>query len=100
MFSNATFRSTTLSVAVPCTAYSWNPLDHDEVVLVPLCAEMHSRMRTPFVLLKANPLRVFPSPMQLMYCQLPLAVNSVVLPVHWLENPLAQLRATMPTKRT
>ena len=65
-------------------------------MLVPLCAEMHWWMVIPLALLKANPLRVLPSPMQLMYFQFPLAVNSVVLPVHWLEKPLAQLRATIP----
>ena len=61
---------------------------------------MFSRMRMPVALLNTIPLRLLPSAMQLMYCQFPLAVNSVVLPVHWLVKPLAQLRATMPMKRT
>src|SRR4051812_24781807 len=75
------------------------PLDHELVVLHPLCAEMLCEMWMPVELLNAKPLRLFPSAMQLMYSKCPFEVV-VPSPVQPFEKPLSHDFVTRPTKRT
>src|SRR5262249_22695904 len=97
VFSNETLPSIRF---VPVASNSVTPLDHDETVLLPLCAEIEFFRWKSDALKKVNPVRPFEYEMQLSISQWPFdTVDASVPPAQPLPKPSFQPRDTSPTKR-